>query len=316
MQHPAHLRLRLFALALLAAYGAHLLLAGKLWAWNLFSPIPPLLFVLVPLLLLAYSTWKHEALSALVALLLLGLGWTQADIHPGVLTRDSGPAAGPTLSVFTWNTRYWNEEGGADFYAFLRAQDADVCQLQEYWDRNGNGLALQDELTREFPAYAVFTSGELVTLVRAPLRASVVTEHPSFLRVDVAHEGGTRSFYNVHIPMQLGRDMPGIFARRAAAFTALEEDIAGNPQPLFVAGDFNSTTAMGVMGPLLRRLDDAADAGSSVVPTTWGFHFLPWLRLWRIDFALTDAQLPARAYRTVDPGGRSDHWGLAVTVDG
>jgi endonuclease/exonuclease/phosphatase (EEP) superfamily protein YafD len=265
--------------------------------------------------LLVWTLMARDRLALALSLVVLALGWTQTDLNVHVFLPQPTPAASAaTIKVFNWNTRFWNEENDTDFYSFLRSQDADVYQLQEYWDRNGRTLDLRPELEKAFPGYRIAISDELVTASRLPVLAQHGDVPGRFLRVDVRAGDQQVSFYNVHISMQLGADMAGIFHNRQAQFSRLQSDLAQNADPAYVSGDFNSTTSMGVMRWLLGHYQDSVQAGAAFIPRTWAFHLLPELRLWRLDFNLVDQRLAVTGYRDIDPGAKSDHWAQLVQI--
>jgi hypothetical protein len=300
---------------LLVAYILHVALTGRIWLWNIFSVIPPILFVLVPLALIVWTLVARDWVALVVSLAVLLLGWSQTDLN----LHTFGPRMAPdpsasTVTVFNWNTRFWNEERDADFYPFLEAQNADVYQLQEYWDRQGKPLNLRPELERAFAGYSIAISDELVTVSRFPILAERGDLAGRFLRVDASVDGQPVSFYNVHIKMQLGSDMAGIFRDRAQEFSRLQSDLTQNPAPAYISGDFNSTTSMGVMTWLRDRYQDSVSAGNRLIPRSWASHLLPGLRLWRLDFNLVDPRLMLVSHEDVDVGSKSDHVAQLVTI--
>ncbi|MFF2348778.1 endonuclease/exonuclease/phosphatase family protein [Kitasatospora sp. NPDC058115] len=315
---------------------------GRWWFWLIPALAPPLLFLAVPVALLAL-VWTVPAraarrwlVPAAVALLVAGLpraGLNWSALVPGSPAA-AAPAAGPELSVFSWNTEYWDTTDDPDaFYRFLRSRDADVYLLQEYleWSHGSHHEVDQlDRIHREFPGYQVVADGELITLSRFPVLAAppvgpaLAPDAPwaerfdrrKVLRTDVDVHGRTVSFYNVHIPVQVEpREsvFDGAFYRvvreadtaRREQFTALERDAAANPNPLLIAGDFNTSPAMADLDPLRARFDDARSASGELYPGSWGGVLgTDW---WRLDWAFTNRGLAVRRYAFVDDRGLSDH---------
>jgi endonuclease/exonuclease/phosphatase family metal-dependent hydrolase len=73
-----------------------------------------------------------------------------------------------------------------------------------------------------------------------------------------------------------------------------------------VAGDFNTTAAMGDLKTLRGMLHDAASASSSVYPVSW--NELWNLPLWRLDWAFTQHHVTVDSYALRKMGDRlSDH---------
>ncbi|MEV5319266.1 endonuclease/exonuclease/phosphatase family protein [Streptomyces sp. NPDC052687] len=328
--------------ALWAAYSLlNFALSGRWWLWLLADLVPPLGFLAVPLALLAL-VWLPGArpvrrwLVPVLALLLL-TGLTRAGVNWAVLRPGAaaGPAPAGALKVVSWNTEYWDTTDDAGrFYRYLRAKDADVYLLQEYLAWVDERPAPIDRLARirsEFPGYHVAVLGEQVTLSRFPVvaRPAVgparrlesgspwreVFERGKVLRTDIDVRGRVVSFYNVHIPVQLDilrSPLTGGFyeevQRRSVArqrqYEALRRDVAANPRPVFVAGDFNTTPAMRELDGLRGTLRDALPASGTLVPRTWK---AGGPSLWRLDWAFTDEQVRVHRYAFDDPAGLSDH---------
>ncbi len=321
---------------------------GRWWFWLIPGLAPPLLFLAVPVTLLALA-WTVPApasrsrrwlVPAVVLLLLAGLPRTGLNWSALV----PGPAAahtGPTLSVFSWNTEYWDTTDDPDaFYRYLRARDADVYLLQEYlaWIRGTHTeIDELDRIRREFPGYQVVVTGELVTLSRFPVLATptvgpaVAADAPwaetftrrKVLRTDLDVHGRAVSFYNVHIPVQVDTRASvfgGAFYRvvreadaaRREQFAALTRDATTNPRPLLIAGDFNTSPAMGDLDPLRARLHDARSASGELYPGSWGG--LLGTDWWRLDWAFTNDGAAVDHYAFVDDRGMSDHRGQDLRI--
>ncbi|MCX4473209.1 endonuclease/exonuclease/phosphatase family protein [Micromonospora sp. NBC_01655] len=247
------------------------------------------------------------------------------------------PAPPPdALRVLAWNTGYWDQHDDPDaFLRFLADQRADVYLLQEhlYWD-DAAGLAGArpapglDRLRRAFPGYAVLARGELLTLSRYPVLArpavgpdAALAADPAadfgrvfaaakVLRVDLRVGDRTLSTYNVHLPVQVNLAPERFWAyvrerdaARRAQLAALGADLAANPNPALVAGDLNTTPAMGDLRPLRDRLRDAADASVDLYPASWPASGPTW----RLDWTLASAQVRVHRYALGDPRGLSDH---------
>ncbi|KXK60080.1 hypothetical protein AWW66_20695 [Micromonospora rosaria] len=203
---PPVRRRRWGARLLLAAAGAwlifvlaHRLLSGRAWWWNLPDLLPPLALLAVPVLLLVAVAPLRRArlVGAALAVAALVAGWPGNGVNAAALWHRPPPAPPDAVTVFSWNTWYWDEllaigpngERTRDpdrFYRYLHAQDADVYLLQEYLYLTPeldplpvDGL---DRLRREFPGFHVAASGELVTVSRYP----IVREHPVDLRPHLA----------------------------------------------------------------------------------------------------------------------------------
>jgi endonuclease/exonuclease/phosphatase (EEP) superfamily protein YafD len=326
------------------------LLSGHWWAMMVPDLAPPMVFLAVPLLLLAgvpaarlarrrVSRRPAQAVTAL-ALTGLLLGYPWSGLNPAALWTGESTAAPGALRVVSFNTLAWGKSTTPDrFYQALKARDADVYLLQEYvWsdqdDANERQIDDMARIRREFPGYQVAVQGELVTLSRYPIvhrpaigpyRATARAASPDWyqvyrtgkvLRTDVRVRGQVVSLYNVHIPVQV--DMRESFlspafyrvihdreAARRAQYRGLLDDIGANHNPLLVAGDFNTTAAMGDLRPLRSQLDDAADHGGSVWPLSWNEQGR--LRLWRLDWTFTSAGLNVHRYALTALPEVSDH---------
>jgi endonuclease/exonuclease/phosphatase family metal-dependent hydrolase len=98
---------------------------------------------------------------------------------------------------------------------------------------------------------------------------------------------------------------------RQADLRALAADIEDNPHPVVLAGDLNSSPAMGLLRRLPGRLGDAVAANDSVYPVSWAYLGRP---LWRLDWVFTTDDVAVHRYRIVSAGNRSDHRGQHLTV--
>lgn len=312
----------------------HLALNGRWWPWLAVSLLPPLAFAAVPLALLAAAAVTGRGAAGAVAAGCLLAGWTQNGLNPRALRRRSEPAEG--LRLVTWNTQHWNQGGDPErFYAFLRSLTADVYVLQEYLNgfEGGEVWDIDDEerIRAAFPGHHLAVDNNSVTLSRFPLAGPPVPVGACSLRVDLRVGDGVLSTYNVHIPVQLTvmnplrpaflRDMRRRAAARDREYTALVDDLRGNPHPLLVSGDFNTSAAIGdirrMRPPRGRRgapgaLRDAIGACGSLCPASWNARAR--LRLWRIDWAFTGGGARVGSYRFRDAEGLSDHLVQELTV--
>ncbi|MGV9264037.1 endonuclease/exonuclease/phosphatase family protein [Kitasatospora sp. NPDC003701] len=320
-----------------------LLLSGRWWFWLIPDLAPPLLFLAVPVLLLALAAvtrrLRRWLVPVVVVLLLAGLPRTGLNASALLPGRDHAP--GPAFTVFSWNTEYWDTTDDPDaFYRYLRSEDADVYLLQEYlaWVREvPTPIDRLDRIRREFPGYQVVVLGELVTLSRFPVLAvppvgaalpagapwEATFAAKKVLRTDVDVHGRAVSLYNVHIPVQVDtrqsllggdfyRTVRTADAARREQYAALEGDAAGNTRPLLIAGDFNTTPAMGDLRGLRSRFHDAWSASGDLYPGSWGG--VLGSDLWRLDWAFTDRRLAVERYAFADQRGMSDHRGQELRV--
>ncbi|MDG4784838.1 endonuclease/exonuclease/phosphatase family protein [Micromonospora sp. WMMD1102] len=333
----------------------HALLSGRWWFWLLVETVPPILLLVVPLVLLgavplAARPVRAPMLVLLVATLLFGA--PRSGLTPAAPLPD--PATPPdAVRVFSWNPEYWDQDDDPDrFYAYLRAQRADVYLLQEYLHYTDRPVRIDalDRLRAEFPGYQVVVGSELVTLSRLPVLASRTvdasgwlsaadgstpppgTDWPEYwtsktLRTDVRVGAAVVSFYNVHLAVQVEIDRSPLradfyefvrsqFNRRDAHLRALHADLAANPHRVLLSGDLNSTSLMRDLrriGAGLRRHDPTA---GSPLPASWPTRGVPLPRLWRLDWTFSRGALTVHEYRLTGDDGLSDHSAqqLAISV--
>jgi endonuclease/exonuclease/phosphatase (EEP) superfamily protein YafD len=310
---------------------AHWALNGRWWVWLVPAALPPLLFVVVPLVPLALVAWSRLGAVLALAALVLGLPWSGLSLH---IARSE--ASG--LRVFSWNTEFWDQDDDpGSFYRYLHAQNADVYLLQEYlgWDldRPFDGQRPMDDLARlraEFPGYQVVAHSELVTLSRFPVVAQppvapdpgtgdfgTLFRDAKVLRTDLQIGNSVVSFYNAHIAVQIKMVNPvtaGFWnvpkvaePQRHQQLAGLWADISANPQPVFLAGDFNTSPAMADLDGVPARL---RDANSSLYPASWPAR----APLWRLDWAFTSSPLDVHSYAIQSAQGLSDHRSQLVTL--
>ncbi len=282
----------------------------------------------------------------LASLLSLGLGLPWSGLNPHAFD-SHGPVPPGALRVMSWNTESWGKDTTPDkFFSYLKAQNADVYLLQEciWTDENEENDRQVDDpgaVYREFPGYYIAVRGELVTISRYPIVAQpavgpdqAVSADPTadwqtvfraakVLRTDVKVDDKVLSFYNVHIPVQVDLG-PSAFnpafyqvlhdrnADRKAQYQGLQADLAANKEPFLVAGDFNTSPAMGDLDQLRSRYSDAEQASDSLYPTSW--NELGSMRYWRLDWTFTNSGLKVNQYQLKPVPGVSDHRAQLIRV--
>jgi endonuclease/exonuclease/phosphatase family metal-dependent hydrolase len=180
---------------------AHQVLSGRLRYWAPLDLAPPLVFAVMPVLLLALAMFARPVRWRLAGVLAVAaaVGAGNTGLNPAALWYSPPPAPPGAFTLFAWNTEFWDQlwrtDGGrpgdgrtdtAGFYRYLLDQEADVYLLQEYLHlRRTPGQADQRvridrlaELTERFPGYEIAVFGELVTLSRFP----IVFQRPLDLR--------------------------------------------------------------------------------------------------------------------------------------
>lgn len=316
----------------------HTLLAGRWWLWLAVEAMPPVALAAIPLLLLGLAPLARPVryrLSAMLVLILLA-GAALA----GVLPRLAGPSSGAPgdLRIFVWSTDIWHmHDDPAEFYAYLRDQRADVYLLQEYLYWRDGPVRIDDtaRLRAAFPDHQLAVEGELLTLSRHPVVATYERVLPETgtawywrgrkaQRTDIRLGDQVLSVYNVHLQVPfriehspLGPDFYRFLRRqyesRQAELAALRADLSGNPNPVLVAGDFNTPwLASPVLPGLgLRRHDPS---GSLLPARSWPVDGYRLPRLWRLDWLFTDDRVAVTGYRLEPTRGLSDHLAQQVQV--
>lgn len=319
----------------------HLLVSGRVWWWRPADLLPPLAFLAAPvvLALAAVPCRRSRRPAAVLAAGALAIGSSLSGVHVSALWTGEGSVPAGALRVVAWNTGYWHEAGeDARFYDLLRAQRADVYLLQEYLSYPADvpvRIDHADRLRAEFPGYHVAVAGELVTLSRYPIvdqRALTApdappppagTDFPEFwrhkaLRTDLRVGQRVLSVYNAHVTTPLWIGGPGplsksfwdtirrLDADRGPHLRALAADVSTNDHPVLLAGDMNTTPAMGEREAFPAGLRDAAGASGSAYPVSWPADgsFPRW---WRLDWALVSPGMTVHRYDFLDPAGLSDH---------
>ena len=317
------------ALAWLLFVVLHRLLSGRFWLWLMPDLVPPVSYLVIPVLLLVVAVPAGQLWSAGAALAALAIGSGHSGLNRGALDRAEEPPAG-AVRVLSWNTQYWDQADTAkSLWEFLKRKDADIYVLQEHLHGSHWQPRPAPDLPRlraEFPGYHVAVAGELLTLSRFPIAGTAalgpaggaewrqVYDSTKVLRTDLRLDTGVLSVYNVHIPAQyLGEDNPltrrfytGLRDRnsqRRAQFRKLHADLAANPNPRLVTGDFNSTGAMGDLRWLFKHLASANRAARRFWLSSWPAR---GPALWQLDWTFTHG-VRVYSYELLDPQGISDH---------
>jgi hypothetical protein len=180
-------------------------------------------------------------------------------------------------------------------------------------------LAIDDRnrLAKEFPGYYIRTHLQFVLVSRFPIINDHVDDSEQYAVYDVNISGRLVRFFNVHMLLHIEPGNPlaanfyqGVRQRHCArqlGFTNLKKDIQNTRMDYFIAGDFNSTTAMGMMNDLLKGHVDGIQYSNELIPLSFEFH---GLRLWRFDYGLvskSNDNITIKSYQNIDQEGLSDH---------
>ncbi|MEU6409266.1 endonuclease/exonuclease/phosphatase family protein [Microbispora sp. NPDC046933] len=347
----------------------HLLASGRTSLWAPIDLIPPLLFLAVPVLLMAVAPLarpvRWRIMSLLVVTAVLGAG--RSGVNYATLWYTPPPAGPGAITVVAWNTEFWDQdwrtaEGdrySPGFYDYLRRLNADVYLLTEYLyvDTRAGDMRSQRwtadlamridklaELRREFPGYHVAVSGEQITLSRFPIVAhrgldvrpwlpadqkeipEALRDWPEgytveTLRTDIDVNGKVVSFYDGQVsqpPLEWrlysaeSRDIDfSRTLRREASYRAISADVAANPHPVVLAGDLNTSPAMGIRRLLPGKLVDRTPVISSLYPATY---LAGTAELWRIDWVYTTPDVAVHRYDLLGSEGLSDHRAQRLVV--
>ncbi|MDJ0820560.1 MAG: endonuclease/exonuclease/phosphatase family protein [Paracoccaceae bacterium] len=329
---------------------AHEVFTGRAWIWVIPGVSPPLMFAALPLVFLLAAPFlkRHRLPVAAIAVVTFAVSLPSTGLNFAALWRAPVQAdAGTPLRVVQLNTDYWGQLRDGTLtdprdkdamLAYLRALDADVYLLQEHMTRIGDTAPPVTDLSdveEVFPEYEARTAGTLLTLSRLPIKGHEVVSSdaprilqlpppPYALKVDVEVEGTTVSTYNVHMPIQIIIEQDWFSAQfyneikrrhyiRKQEFAALTADVTDNTNPLVIAGDFNTSPAMGDNRQLLKATRDAVSYTSIVYPATWRVGGqLP--KLWRNDWFLVGNALHVADFQQIDPEGNSDHLAQAAEL--
>jgi endonuclease/exonuclease/phosphatase family metal-dependent hydrolase len=99
---------------------------------------------------------------------------------------------------------------------------------------------------------------------------------------------------------------------REPQIAALNADVDDNTNAVLVAGDWNTTPAMGDRRKVTSKLSDAISANRSLDPLSWPDRgLLPLLT--RLDWTFTN-KLSVSRYSFESAHGLSDHRGQSLTV--
>lgn len=325
------------------------LLTGRVWFWVLPGLMPPIVFTVTPALLILTAPFLKRFRLPVLALAVFSFLITipSSGINFAALVpRDRPTEEGSRVRVVQMNTDYWGQlrdgtlsdpRDKESMLKYLRALDADVYLLQEHMTRVGDlALPVTDlsDVRRVFPEYQAITAGTLLTLTRLPVVDHKVVNQetgsdlalpppPYQLMVNVRAGETVLSTYNIHMPIQIiieqnwferafYEEIERRHVIRRNEFRILTKDVADNPNPVIVAGDFNTSPAMGDIRGLLDVTQDAASSSGRLYPATWRVGGqLPML--WRNDWYLLRNNLVVDEFRSLDPEGNSDH--LAHSVD-
>jgi len=171
-------------------------------------------------------------------------------------------------------------------------------------------------LRAEFPGYYLATNQQFVMISRFPIVAAHADYSEQYAVTDLKIDGRIVRFFNVHLLLHIEPENPlqsyfyealqRRFVARKLALNNLKADLKKTEYGYLIAGDFNSTKAMGLMSELLHEHQDAINYSRQLLPLTFQF---AGLKLWRFDYFLLrkEKKLQVKTYRNLDHHGLSDH---------
>jgi endonuclease/exonuclease/phosphatase family metal-dependent hydrolase len=332
----------------------HSIFVGKIFLFNFSGSIPPLFFVLLSLFFFCFEIiQKRKNIIALgFTVFIIFLGLTQSDfVFPWNTNKETviNEEYNKT-KVFSWNTNCWDQYKDEDqFYIFLKKQNADIYLLQEYlyareWNETTidqdkffaiyshdpffpeNYVEIDDiaKIRETFPGYYIAINKQFVTISRYPILSSYCDPSEQYAVTDIILDTNLVRFFNVHILLHIEPENPftfyfynalfNRFTARKRALMNLKQAIKDSKSDYFIAGDFNSTKAMGIFNSLLTNNIDAACYANDIIPLTfeyWG------LKLWRMDYILigkTNSNVKVIDFHSREHEGLSDHDPLYMTL--
>lgn len=278
--------------------------ADHLWWLALLNEFAPLLFVPLPLVLLAAVLLRQRYLTAL-ALILVTI--TALWFGPRFWPRASLPAAPSPFTVITFNVWGYNAQLN-EVEAWFLAQDADVILLQEIPERYANQQI--PNLVDHYP-YQISQSTDVrwwgnLILSRYPILSAETLpgDHvPAQQRFTIDYNGQTLAIYNIHFAMPTGPSRLPQLGNRFVFHTAFSYDnrtrnseierllarLENEPYPYIVAGDFNMSENAATYRAIAETMGDAYREAGTGWGGTWPVPIVaelpPWLPpILRVDY--------------------------------
>lgn len=293
-------------------------LNGRWWLWEIVSLVPGWAYLVFGVGLLVASLLYTQLEGVMAVAITIWLWWPSVDFN----LFPSRPSTGFSrkLVLFNWNTEHWfTHNSAAQHIGIMKIADADVYHLQEAWAKGLEEKGVynaEHDLLPHFPGYKVVQHLELVTMTKLPIVSSKA--QIPFQRVDIQVGEKVISFYNVHVSVHI---IPRVllqqgwkeflkltqkrFEMRRQEYKLLYEELAGNPLPQVISGDFNTTTFMRA-SKWFRQQDylDAFGANHFGLATTFKASYR--LRWWRLDYVWGKA-VNFVGYKCLPVGRLSDH---------
>lgn len=290
---------------------------------------------------------KRKVFHIVVAVFALILGATQFDVNLVQLKNTVPSEHCSKIKVFSWNTYCWDfHKDKEHFYQVLKKENADIYLLQEYlyflpnWRTEqdikvdpskifkictsvpgfaSEYMAIDDlqRLKREFLGYNIAIHHQFVTLSRYPIRHSHMDSSEQYSVNDIDINGRLVRFFNVHMLLHIEpvniftpyfyRALQRRFVARRIGFNNLNDDLKDNNYDYVIAGDFNSTKALGVLNGLLKDHIDAVKYSNELIPLNFEWF---GVRFWRFDYFLvhkSNQNIKIGSFKSIEHEGLSEH---------
>lgn len=305
MTFHRHLALSLVLLyvALLSLwYAAYLLIGDGFWLLGLINSFAVYLFTPLPVVIGLAALARRRLAWAVVVPVAIFLALFGSDLVPPSPVASAG-AGEPTLVVMTYNVLYTTTDA-APIAASVNRAGADIVAFQEFTPFMARKL--EGEIGSLYPYRTPMhpeCAAEVAIWSRYPLTVEEWDEEDVLCRVrsvKVGFAGQEIRVINVHAWPFTEIDPAHVrqsFRWREEQLALVLEMIEGQPEPLILLGDLNSTPQHEVYRTLAARFTDAFREGG------WGLgHTFPATpgRFWGIPY-------PARLVR-IDHIFHSHHW--------
>ena len=275
--------------------GFWLLALANAFAVYLFAPLP--LIALLTMLVRRRATWVALLIVTLLFLELFGSEVTPPSpvAHAGVV--------GPTLTVMTYNVLFATTDA-TPIATSVTSADPDLVAFQELTPLLARQL--EQEIGARYPYHTPLHAdchAQVAVWSRYPLQIESVDEDVlcRVCPVIVDFDGRPVRVVDIHAWPYTGLDQESVeqsFRWREQQVDMVLDAVKGQPEPLILLGDLNSTPMHGVYHTLSTHLVDAfREAGwglGHTYPATGG-------RLWRLPY-------PGRLVR-IDHVFHSENWG-------
>ncbi len=221
------------------------------------------------------------------------------------------------LQEYLYGSLDWSDPKNQISAAEIRRQKFfRICSVVPGFPIHYQWIDDTQRLKTEFPGYYLATNQQFVIISRFPIISSQADYSEQYAVTDLKIRGRTVRFFNVHLLLHIEPENPlkpyfyealrRRFLARKLALKNLQRDLQNTKHDYLIAGDFNSSKAMGVMGELFKQHQDAASYSRELLPLTFQF---AGLKLWRFDYVLLPKKgnLQVKSFRNLKHNGLSDH---------